>query len=96
MSQTHYLNGVRHGATRQFDANGQLRELANYYSGVFHGSKESFSKYGSLRIAENYKMGKLLDRNGDLMTGLVEYKDGGNTTKYHYKKRTEGRQCRVF
>jgi len=85
MTQTHYLNGMRHGTTKQFDPNGQLRELANYHSGVLHGSKETFSEYGYLRISENYKMGKLLDQNGDLMTGLVEYKDGRHITKYHYK-----------
>jgi len=85
MTQNHYLNGMRHGAAKYFDLNGQLRELANYHSGVLHGSRETFSEYGSLKISEDYKMGKLLDQNGELMTGLVEYKDGSNITKYHYK-----------
>ena len=44
-----------------------------------------YSKGGLQSTAENYEMGKLLDQNGELMTGLVEYKGDTYVTKYHYK-----------
>jgi hypothetical protein len=45
----------------------------------------SLTRGGLQSTAENYEMGKLLDQNGELMTGLVEYKGDTYVTKYHYK-----------
>jgi len=85
MAKTEYLSGLRHGVHKEFNPDGQLSALHTYKSGVLNGSYEKFNKYGHLRIAENYDMGKLLDQNGELMTGLVEYKDDTFVTKYRYK-----------
>ena len=85
MAKTEYLSGLRHGVHKEFYSDGQLSILYTYKSGVLNGSREQFNKYGHLRIAENYDMGKLLDQNGELMTGLVEYKDDTFVTKYRYK-----------
>jgi hypothetical protein len=85
IAKTEYLSGLRHGVHKFYDLDGQLIERLTYKSGVLNGSYEKFNKYGHLRIAENYDMGKLLDQNGELMTGLVEYKDDKFVTKYRYK-----------